>query len=65
MELDTLLQNSEPMGTNSNNDSLQSTSTSGQNTLPSTTSTVNTTPHYTCNTLPNVVVPQPTPNPHV
>ena len=63
MELDTLLQNSEPMGTTSNTDTLQSTSTSGQNTLPSTT--VNTTPHYTGNTLPNVVVPRPTPYPHI
>ena len=62
MELNTLLHNSEPMGTTSNTDNLQSTSTSGQNTLPSTT--VNTTPHYTGNTLPNVV-PQAIYNPHV
>ena len=63
MELDTLLHNSEPMGTTSDTETIQSTSTSGQNTLPSTT--VNTTPHYTGNTLPNMVVPQATPNPHV
>ena len=63
MELDTLLHNSEPMGTTSDTETIQSTSTSGQNTLPSTT--VNTTPHYTGNTLPNVVVPQASPNPHV
>ena len=50
------------MDTTSNANTMQSTSTSGQNTLPSTT--VNTTPHYTGNTLPNVV-PQATPNPHV
>ena len=62
MELDTLLHNSEPMGTTSDTETIQSTSTSGQNTLPSTT--VNTTPPYTGNTLPNMV-PQATPNPHV
>ena len=63
IELDTLLHNSEPQGTTSNTNTIQSTSTSGQNTLPSTT--VNTTPHYTGNTLPNMVVPQASPNPHV
>ena len=41
---------------------MQSTSTSRQNTLPSTT--VNTTPRYIGNTLPNVV-PQAIYNPHV
>ena len=50
------------MGTTSNTNTMQSTSTSHQNTLPSTT--VNTTPHFTGNTLPNVA-PQVTHNPHV
>ena len=45
-----------------NNNTIQSTSTSHQNTLSSTT--VNTMPHYTGNTLPNVL-PQATPNPYV
>ena len=62
MELDTFLHNSEPMDTASNTNTMQSTSTSGQNTLPSTT--VNTTPHYTGNTLPNMV-PQAIYNPYV
>ena len=51
------------LGSTSDTDAIQSTSISRQNTLPSTT--VNTTPHYTRNTLPNVVVPQDTPNPNV
>ena len=54
--------NSGPTGITSNTNTVQPTSTSHQNTLPSTT--VNTTPHYTGNTLPNVV-PQATHNPHV
>ena len=40
------------LSTTSNIDIIQSTSTSRQNTLPSTT--VNTTPHCTGSTLPNV-----------
>ena len=62
IELDSLVRNSAPMGTTSNTNTMQSTSTSHQNTLPSTT--VNTTPRYTGNTLPNVV-PQAIYNPHV
>ena len=50
LESHSLLLNSEPMDTTSN-------------TLPSTT--VSTTPPYTGNTLPNMVVPQASPNPHV
>ena len=40
------------LSTTSNTDTIQCTSTSRQNTLPSTT--VNTTPHCTGSTLPNV-----------
>ena len=40
------------LSTTSNTNTIQSTSTCCQNTLPSTT--VNTTPHCTGNTLPNV-----------
>ena len=62
IELNTVVCNPCTLSTTSNTDTIQSTSTSCQNTLPSTT--VNTTPHYTGNTLPNVV-PQSTPNPYV
>ena len=56
LELSTLVRNP------TNNNTIQSTSTSHQSTLPSTT--VNTIPHYTGNTKLNVV-PQATPNPYV
>ena len=56
LELNTLVRN--PTNTNT----IQLTSTSRQNTLPSTT--VNTMPHHTSNTLSNIV-PQAAPNPYV